>query len=84
MAKSTHVTASQADPATGKKKESVLFDAHPWWKEHGAGSKWKSVAGSVVNEHLQDWLKSPRDQEWAATREKLFSNPDANECVDED
>ena len=74
LAKSTHVTASKE----------VLFDEHPRWKERGAASKRVSLAPSVMNEHLQDWLKSARGQEWAATREKVFQNPDAEECVDED
>ena len=74
LTNSTRVTASN----------DVLLDAHTRWKEHGAASRQKSLAPSVLSEHLQVWLKSARGQEWAKTREKLFQNPDADECVDED
>ena len=72
LAKSTYVNESN----------DVLMDAHPRWVERGAGSKQKSIAGSVAKEHLQHWLKSERGQEWAKTREQLFQNPDADECAD--
>ena len=74
LTSSTRVTASK----------DVLLDAHPRWKEHGAASRQKSLAPSVLNENVQVWLKSARGQEWAKTCEKLFQNPDADECVDED
>ena len=73
LAKSARVTAP----------ETVLFDAHPRWKEHGAASRRKSLAGSVESEHLKAWLQSSRGQEWAKTRKLLFQNPDAQECKED-